>query len=525
MAVSCVIAAYNEERTIGCVIRAARAVNDVSEVIVVSDGSTDDTAAMAEAAGADVVVRLPRNLGKGGAVLAGVRRAANPVVLLLDADLQDLKPRELRALVEPVLRGRCDMAVGVLAADLVQRVLPQLSGIRALRRDALLDKHYLACTRFGFERALTTLARRRRWTIARAPFTGVKHFKKEEKYGLVLGYQRKACMALEVMGLRSRRRRHGAAHPRAPAYALTVLFVMTAYLAMGLFTATRASGSGIERFPDPAPGDRYLLIVAHADDELLAAGGLIQRALSSGAAVWVVFATNGDGNRLAAAVGGRKLLPRPADFIAEGELRQLEAMKALGRIGVPMNHLFFLGYPDRGLKAIAVDRPLSAKPYVSPFTRTSASPYQLTFRPRAPYTGADMMRDIEAIIHQVRPTVVLTHHDADRHGDHQALNALVRHILRTMERTDQQPRIQLYTFLVHAWDFPRPFRYAPDEPLLPPKSLWRTHRWVRFSLTREELSAKQEAIQDYRSQLESPFLRLLLMSFLRQNELFAVTDP
>jgi hypothetical protein len=180
-------------------------------------------------------------------------------------------------------------------------------------------------------------------------------------------------MALEVLGFRRRRRRHGAARPRTQAYALTVLFVMMAYLAMGLFTA-RASGSGIEAFPDPEPGDRYLLIVAHADDELLAAGGLIQRALSSGAGVWIAFATNGDGNRLAAAVAGRKLLPRAADFIAEGELRQLEAMKALGRVGVPMEHLFFLGYPDRGLKAIAVEHPLSAKPYVSPFTKASASP-------------------------------------------------------------------------------------------------------------------------------------------------------
>jgi glycosyltransferase involved in cell wall biosynthesis len=130
-------------------------VDDITEVIVVSDGSTDDTAETATAAGADVVIQLPKNLGKGGAVLAGVRRASEAVVLLLDADLEHLKPSELQTLLNPVLRGRYDMAVGLLTADLVQKVLPQLSGIRVLRRDALLDKHYLACTRFGFERALT----------------------------------------------------------------------------------------------------------------------------------------------------------------------------------------------------------------------------------------------------------------------------------------------------------------------------------------------------------------------------------
>ncbi len=521
MAVSCVIAAYNEERRIGCVIRAARAVDRVSEIIVVSDGSTDDTAEAATAAGADIVIRLPRNLGKGGAVLAGVRRASERIVLLLDADLENLKPGELQALLSPVLHDRYDMVVGILKADLVQTVLPQLSGIRVLYRDALLKERHLACTRFGLERALTVLARRKRWAVARVPLTGVKHFRKEEKYGLVRGYRCKVGMTLELLGIR-RRRRHGAAQPRTRVYALTILVLMTAYLGMGFFTVTRALGSAIEAFPDPAPGDRYLLIVAHADDELLAAGGLIQRALASGAEVWVAFGTNGDGNRLAAAVGGRRLLPRPADFIAEGEMRQREALGALGRVGVQSDHLFFLGYPDRGLKALATQ---PGTPYVSPFTKASACPYRLAFRERAPYTGADLARDLDVIIRQVRPTVVLTHHSADRHGDHQALNVLVRQAIRAMEQTEVEPRIRLYTFLVHAWDFPRPLRYAPNEPLLPPKSLWQADRWVRFDLSADELAVKQEAIRDYRSQLDSPFLRLLLMSFLRQNELFAVAEP
>jgi hypothetical protein len=84
---------------------------------------------------------------------------------------------------------------------------------------------------------------------------------------------------------------------------------------------------------------------------------------------------------------------------------------------------------------------------------------------------------------------------------------------------------QLYTYLVHAWDFPRPLRYAPDQPLLPPKSLRESSHWVRFDLSEDELAAKQAAMKDYRSQLDSPYLRLLLNSFLRQNELFAVTQP
>ena len=125
----------------------------------------------------------------------------------------------------------------------------------------------------------------------------------------------------------------------------------------------------------------------------------------------------------------------------------------------------------------------------------------------------------------VRPTVVFTHHAADRHGDHKALNLMVRQTIRALESSGKLPRPRLYTYLVHAWDYPRPLRFAPDEELLPPKSLRDGHHWVRFDLTPYELSVKQEAMKSYRSQLDSPYLRLLLMSFMRQNELFAVTEP
>lgn len=526
MPVSCIIAAYNEERSIAGVVAAARRVAEVGEIIVVSDGSTDATADVASATGADQVIRLPRNLGKGGAIFAGTRHARERLLLLLDADLQRLKPSELRVLINTVLLNGHQMAVGVLTRDFVQTVLPQLSGIRVVSKEALLSHPHLSTTRFGFERALATLARRERWKVARVPLTGVVHPLKEEKYGLIRGYRSKVCMMLEVLGLR-RKRRHGTTRPSTSRrmVALTSLVLMMGYLSMGLFTATRAIGSALEPFPDPTPADRYLIVAAHADDELLAAGGLMQRALATGANVWVVFGTNGDGNRLGAALANRKLLPKPTDFIAEGMVRQREALHALGRLGIPPERVLFLGYPDRGLTALADQGREPARPYVSPFTKVSASPYQLAFRPQAAYTGSDITRDLDAILMGVRPTVVFTHHEADRHRDHQALNRLVRRAIRSLEPHDMVPRPRLYTYLVHAWDFPRPLRYTPDAPLLPPKSLQVSHHWVRFDLTADELAAKQAAMGEYRSQLDSPYLRLLLMSFLRQNELFAVAEP
>lgn len=524
MSVSCIIAAFNEERTIASVIEAVRCVGDVSEIIVVSDGSTDATAETAAAAGADLIVQLPRNLGKGGAIMAGARRASEPVLLLLDADLEYLKPEEISALVRPVLHGDSDMAVGVLARDLVQNVLPALSGLRVLRRDSLLARPDLAGTSFGIELALTEIARKSRWKVARVPFTGVVHLRKEEKYRLIQAYQGKVRMALDVVRWGSQRGR-GGAQARSRALAAVSLVMMVAYLSMGLFSAKPVVGSALDVLPDPAADDRFLIVAAHADDELLAAGGLIQRALFTGAGVWVVFATNGDANRLAAVLGGKRLAPRPRDYIAEGEERQREAHQVLNRLGVPDDRVIFLGYPDRGLMALASVNRDPNTPYLSPFTRTAASPYRMTFRPKAAYTGADVLRDLRSVMLAARPTVVLTHHEKDRHADHQALNLLVRETIRSLEQAGALDRPRLYTYLVHAWDYPRPLRYAPDQPLLPPKSLRASHRWVRFDLTSEELAVKEAAMRDYRSQLDSPYLRLLLNSFLRQNELFAITDP
>jgi LmbE family N-acetylglucosaminyl deacetylase len=332
---------------------------------------------------------------------------------------------------------------------------------------------------------------------------------------------------LALLGVR-RRRRNGAHAPRArsPWLAATAVLVILAYFGMGLFSATSAAGSALGLFPDPAPDDRFLIVAAHADDEVLAAGGLIQRALSVGAEVWVVFGTNGDGNRLAAALGSKRLRPRPIDFVAEGKARQREAMTALARLGVPSSNIVFLGYPDRGLMILAAERREAGKPFVSPFTKASASPYPLSFRPAAPYTGADLERDVEAVLRLIQPTVVLTHHRLDRHGDHQALNLFVREAVRSLESQGAlRQRPQLYAYLVHAWDFPRPLRYAPDQPLLPPRSMLDGQHWLRFDLTSDELALKQAALRDYRSQLDSPYLRLLLHSFLRQNELFAAINP
>jgi glycosyltransferase involved in cell wall biosynthesis len=106
-----VIPAYNEARFIGSVVLSLK--RRPVEILVVDDGSRDDTAEIARAAGADVL-QLEANQGKGAALNAGLERvrAASPdAIVIIDADGQHL-PDELDRVLRPILEGQADIVIG-----------------------------------------------------------------------------------------------------------------------------------------------------------------------------------------------------------------------------------------------------------------------------------------------------------------------------------------------------------------------------------------------------------------------------
>jgi glycosyltransferase involved in cell wall biosynthesis len=168
---SIVIPAFNEGPAIEAVVSALREAASWRELLVVDDGSTDDTAARATAAGARVI-HHPYNKGNGAAVKTGIRAATGRFILILDADGQHRPVDALRLvsrldtyeLVVGARRGATQASLArragnellnTLASFLTERPIPDLtSGFRAAKRECLVE--FLHLLPNGFSTPTTT---------------------------------------------------------------------------------------------------------------------------------------------------------------------------------------------------------------------------------------------------------------------------------------------------------------------------------------------------------------------------------
>jgi glycosyltransferase involved in cell wall biosynthesis len=214
--VAVIIPARNEGCRVGRVLRAVTQARLPDEVIVVSDGSEDNTAETARKFPGVRVIELARNVGKGGAMAAGVSATAADTLAFVDADLEGLRPEHVDAIIRPIIEDRCEMCIGVFRGGKfwssgAQRVAPYISGQRALRRWIFEGVPYISEMRMGAEVALNTYAKRVRARVVRVPLRGVSNTYKERKMGLMRGTAARARMWAEigraVVRMHRRRRR------------------------------------------------------------------------------------------------------------------------------------------------------------------------------------------------------------------------------------------------------------------------------------------------------------------------------
>lgn len=208
MKVSAIIPAFNEEKTIGNVIKAVQLNSHIGEIVVVDDGSSDNTYEIAKKAGVGVI-KILVNQGKAQAMDRGVEETNAPVLLFIDADLIGLDSKNLDNLIEPVLKGEVDMSIGTVDRKnlkkyirwFVQKTDSPVAGQRVFRREfwALVPKKYKK--EFYIESALSRFARVHSLKVKTIVLDGVTHVLKEKKYGFPFGMGERIRMFIQMVSV------------------------------------------------------------------------------------------------------------------------------------------------------------------------------------------------------------------------------------------------------------------------------------------------------------------------------------
>ena len=170
--ISIIIPAYNEAETIGDMIREIKALYPESEVIVINDGSKDETGKIATEAGG-IVYNHPFNIGNGAAIKSGIRIASNDVLVLMDGDGQH-DPKDIEKLLEyfpefdmivgarpksdqaTMFRGLGNRVLNLLASYVGKYpVMDLTSGFRAVGADIANKMLYLFPNTYSYPTTLT----------------------------------------------------------------------------------------------------------------------------------------------------------------------------------------------------------------------------------------------------------------------------------------------------------------------------------------------------------------------------------
>ncbi len=201
--VSAIIPAYNEGQTIGGVIGALLGHPLIDEIIVVDDGSTDDTAGRARSGGA-TVISLARNGGKASAMARGVQAARNEIIFFCDADVVGLTPATVTQIVTAVTADDYGMYVGIRGrksywANRLLHFTPILGGERVLTRTLWNHVPRTYKKNFQIEIALNFFAKQLGQRMGFTVVHGVSHVIKESKRGFWLGLWQRILMIYDIV--------------------------------------------------------------------------------------------------------------------------------------------------------------------------------------------------------------------------------------------------------------------------------------------------------------------------------------
>jgi LmbE family N-acetylglucosaminyl deacetylase len=267
-----------------------------------------------------------------------------------------------------------------------------------------------------------------------------------------------------------------------------------------------------------APNDRILILAPHPDDETIATGGVIQKAVAMGLPIRVVWLTYGDNAETAFIAYRKKAVVKGEEAQAMGLVRHDEGVAAAGVLGLQPEQLTFLGYPDFRTLVIWNEHWGDAEPCSSMFTQTSVVPYANAFRPGTPYRADEILADIKQVLREFKPTKLFVSHPGDHNPDHISLYLFTRVALWDLSDEGALPQEpELYPFLVHHPEWPLAGT-SFSQAMEPPERLAKSVAWRVNHLTPEQVERKAAALQKHATQVRMS--AAYLNSFMRANELF-----
>lgn len=204
--VTILIPAYNEEPRIGDVLDVVCNYQREKRIIVIDDGSQDDTYKAAKRDSVKVL-RHETNLGKGATLQTGIDCAKNsPFWLFLDADLINLTHDHMDALLYPLEESpEVGMTIGMFQSggkknvDLAQRYFSILNGQRGLANFFIKRLPDLSWARFGVEIFLSRIAKEGNISVIEPALKDITHYTKEEKCGFKRGFAYRLKMYRECL--------------------------------------------------------------------------------------------------------------------------------------------------------------------------------------------------------------------------------------------------------------------------------------------------------------------------------------
>jgi LmbE family N-acetylglucosaminyl deacetylase len=267
---------------------------------------------------------------------------------------------------------------------------------------------------------------------------------------------------------------------------------------------------------------RLMVFSPHPDDETLAAGGLIQRVLSLGGSVKVVFMTSGDGFPEGVEKETRIARPTAQDYRNYGKLRKKEARQALRILGMKKEDVVFLNFPDGGLRNLLQKHWIDRRPYFrSPFTLDDRPQVDDTLLPNIEFNGEDVKREVEKLLLDFHPSIIAVADPRDRHSDHCSTYFFVAKALKAYRKNYSTSDPKILTFLVHFRQWPVGSGAGMGARLNPPEGFPEEgSEWISLALSDQELANKRRCLMEYNTQML--VMGRYLMSFARANELFLI---